>query len=153
MQGAFIIYGVCMNIQKVYVAIRILAVIGIALALYLLYQQFAQPTFQPCNINETVNCDAIISGEVSKTLGVPTPLFGLVGYIIILTAAVLKKKKLLLGMASFGLAFCLWIGYREIFELSVICPICLICLTVMATVFALAVWMNTRKPEVTSNSL
>lgn len=127
-----------MKVEKLFFYIKVLSIIGIGLAVYLLWQQFTQPSFRPCTINATINCDAIISGEVAKTLGVPTPLFGLIGYSIIFISAVFKKKKLLLCMASFGLAFCLWIAYRELFELGVICPICILCQLIMITVFSLS---------------
>ena len=129
---------------KIYFYIKILSLVRVFLAIYLLGQQFSRPAFQPCTINETVNCDAIISGEVSKVFGVSTPLYGLIGYIVIFISAVYKKKKLLLGMAAFGLAFCLWIAYRELFELGVICPICILCQIIMIAVFALAVILKRR---------
>jgi len=68
--------------EKYFDWIKILAVTGIGLAIYLLWQQIFQPTFQLCNINSTVNCDAIIKGAVAKTLGIPTPLIGLFGYFV-----------------------------------------------------------------------
>lgn len=132
--------------EKFFNWIKILAGIGIFLALFLLWEQLFRPSFQPCNINATVNCDAVISGEVSKTLGIPTPLIGLVGYIIILFAAFKKSAKLVLGMAAFGLAFCLYIAYRELFQLRVICPVCVLCQLDMITVFILGIILN-RKAE------
>lgn len=134
-----------MQHTKIFFAIKALSVVGIVLALYLLWQQFFTPSFQPCNINATINCDAIISGAVSKTLGIPTPLYGLVGYIVIFFAAFSRRKNLLLGMASFGAAFCLWIGYREIFELNVICPVCILCQVIILTIFTLAVHIKLWK--------
>lgn len=128
-----------MSKKQLYILTEALSVIGIGLAIYLLWQQLYQPSFQPCNINATVNCDAIITGPVAKTFGIPTPLIGLLGYIIILFSALYRKSKLLLGMASFGLVFCLWIGYRELIELRVICPVCVACQIVMISVFTLSV--------------
>ena len=125
--------------KKIFLYIKILALIGVGLAVYLLVEQITQTSFRPCTINATINCDAIISGEVSKTLGIPTPLYGLVGYIVIFLATTFKNKKLLIGTASFGLAFCLWIAYRELFELRVICPVCIACQLIMISVFYLAV--------------
>lgn len=119
--------------------IKILAGIGIFLALFLLWERYFQPSFQPCNINATVNCDAVISGKVSNTLGIPTPLIGLVGYMVILFAAFRKNSKLVLGMAAFGLTFCLYIAYREIFQLHVVCPVCIACQLDMITVFILGI--------------
>ena len=131
--------------EKYFDWIKILAVVGIFLALFLLWERYFQPSFQPCNINATVNCDAVISGTLANTLGIPTPLIGLTGYIIILFAAFKKNAKLVLGMATFGLLFCLYIAYREIFQLRVICPVCILCQLNMITVFILGVLLARNK--------
>ncbi len=134
-----------MTTQKIYSSIKILSIIGVLLAVYLMVEQITQSSFRPCTINATINCDAVISGAVSKTLGIPTPLYGLVGYIVIFFASVWRKKKLLLSMAAFGLLFCLWIAYRELFELRVICPVCIACQLIMITVFSSAITIIRRK--------
>ena len=122
--------------------VKTLAVIGIGLALFLLWERYTRPSFQPCNINSTVNCNAVISGEVSNTLGIPTPLIGLVGYVIILFSAFKRSYKWILGMAVFGLVFCLYIAYRELFQLHVVCPVCILCQLDMITVFILGIFLN-----------
>lgn len=132
--------------KKIFFAIKLLSILGIALAVYLLVEQVTQSSFRPCTINATVNCDAIISGPVATTFGIPTPLYGLIGYIVIFAAAVLKKKKLLLSMAGFGLVFCLWIAYKELFELKVICPVCIACQVIMISVFSLAIAVWKKHP-------
>lgn len=121
-----------------YFNIKILALIGIFLALFLLWERYFHPVFQPCNINSSINCTAIISGEVSMTVGIPTPIIGLVGYVCILLGAFLQKKKFIFSMTSFGLLFCLYIAYRELFQLHVICPICILCQLDMITVWILS---------------
>lgn len=126
-----------MKQSKMYLAIKILSSIGIALAIYLLWQQFFRPAFQPCYVNSYINCDAVISGPVAKTFGISTPLYGLVGYVVILLSAFLKKRKLLVGMATFGLIFCLLIGYIELVQMRVICPVCISCQLIMIAVFVL----------------
>jgi uncharacterized membrane protein len=133
--------------NKIYSYIKILSAAGILLAVYILWEQIFHPAFQVCNINALVNCDAIISGEVSKTLGLPTPIYGLIGYIVILLAGIFHRKKLLLGMALFGLIFCLWIGYQELFLLHVICPVCIGCQLIMITIFSLALIINKAKDK------
>lgn len=125
--------------------IKILAVVGIGLALFLLWERYFKPSFQPCNINATVNCDAVISGSLADTLGIPTPLIGLTGYVVILFAALKKNSKLILGMASFGLAFCLYLLYMEVVVLKVLCPVCLACQADMLTVFVLGILLNKKK--------
>jgi uncharacterized membrane protein len=130
---------------KIYSYIKGLALVGILLAVYLLVEQIFHPAFQPCNISSSVNCSAIISGSVSKTLGLPTPLYGLMGYIVILLAAIFHHKKLLLGTATFGLAFLLRIAYIELILLHVICPVCIGCQLIMIIVFSLALIVNKTK--------
>lgn len=125
-------------------AVLALASVGILLAVYLLWEQLFHPTFQPCNINSTVNCNAIISGPVSHTLGIATPLYGLVGYIVMFGAVVFAKRKLLLFTVTLGLLFCLWIAYQELFLLHVICPVCILCQLDMLSVFAIAIILNRR---------
>jgi len=125
--------------------IKILGVIGITLALFLLWERYFKPSFQPCNINSTINCNAVISGEVADTLGIPTPLIGLIGYIIILFAAFKKNAKLVLAMSTFGLAFCLYIAFIELFQLRVVCPVCVACQLDMITVFVLGILLNKKQ--------
>lgn len=128
-----------MHISRLFNIIKILSIIGITLAIYLLVEQLTQSSFRPCTINSVVNCDAIISGPVAKTLGIPTPLYGFIGYICIFLAAWFKKRKTLIGIASFGLIFCLYIAYIELFMLHVICPVCIACQIIMLSVFSLAI--------------
>ncbi|MGA3292218.1 MAG: vitamin K epoxide reductase family protein [Candidatus Microgenomates bacterium] len=130
--------------EKYFDWVKILAILGIGLAVFLLWEQFFHPSFQPCNINSTVNCNAIINGLVAKTLGIPTPLVGLVGYVFILIGAFRKNAKLVLGMSSFGLAFCLYIAYRELFQLHVVCPVCILCQLDMITVFILGILLQKK---------
>jgi uncharacterized membrane protein len=132
------------TIHKLFFFIKVLSIIGVLLAVFLLWEQLSHSPFQPCRVNSTINCDAIISGPVANTLGIPTPLYGLVGYIVIFFSAVFHKKKLLLVTAVFGLAFCLWIAYKELFELQVICPICILCQLIMLAVCSLAVVLSKK---------
>jgi uncharacterized membrane protein len=124
--------------------ITFLSIVGILLATYLYYSYLTQPEFRPCSINAKVNCDAVISGEVALTFGIPTALYGLVGYLVIFIGSLFKKAKLVLSVATFGLLFCLYILSIEIFQLGVYCPVCLGCLVVMLSIFILSIKLNKR---------
>lgn len=124
--------------RQLFIFIRMLAIFGILLALYLLWERYFRPSVQFCNINSFINCNAIISGEVANTFGIPTPLIGLVGYLLIFFGSLLYLRKFVLGMAIFGLLFCLWIAYQEIVLLHVLCPVCLLCQISMISVFILS---------------
>jgi len=124
---------------KFRLAVIYLSLFGIVLSSYLLYNFIVQPAFPLCTINEKINCDAVISGPVSTTLGIPTALYGLIGYVVILFAAVKRLSKLALGMAIFGTLFCLRITYIEVFLLNVICLVCLLCQFDMLAILILVV--------------
>ena len=118
---------------------------GILLALYILWERFFQPAFQPCNVNSIINCTAIISGSVSTTLGIPTAIFGLIGYIALLVATFFKARKTFLATAILGLLFCVWIGYQELFLLRVVCPVCILCDLDMLFLFLLGIFLQKNK--------
>ena len=125
-----------------------LSTVGIILALYLLWEHYTGfPSV--CTINSTINCDAIISGEVSKILGIPTAFYGLAGYIVILVGALRRMKKTILVASTLGLIFCLSIAYIELFQLQVICPICILCQLIMLTIFISAI-VNIKKKNIIS---
>lgn len=134
-----------MKTKTIYNLVQFFSFLGILLAVYLLWQQFFRPEWQPCTINSFINCDAIISGGVAKTFGIPTPLIGLIGYIVIFLSSIFRWKKTMLVMAMFGLFFCLWIAYQELFLLKVICPVCIGCQTIMIVVNILAFMINRGK--------
>ncbi len=121
--------------MKTYKLIYVLSLFGIGLASYLLYSYIFHPSFQPCSINSYINCDAVIKGTVSTLFGIPTALYGLIGYICILIGSITKNRKLILGMATFGVLFCLRITFIEIVQIKVYCPVCLTCQLVMFVIW------------------
>lgn len=135
-----------MNLKYKYTAI--LSVIGIFLALYLFYQFLTPPHNSLCHINEVINCDASTKGPLAKTLGIPTALYGLMGYAVILFASLTKMRKLLFGTATFGFLFCLRITILEIFVIKTYCPVCIACQIDMLLLFIIAFQMlKTKKSE------
>lgn len=125
-----------MNLYKVIIP---LALFGIGLAVYLLYEYLAPAHPTLCYVNATINCEASTKGVLANTLGVPTALYGLAGYSVILLAALKRWPRLLLATAAFGLVFCLRITYLELFVVKAICPVCLACQLDMIALFLLGV--------------
>jgi uncharacterized membrane protein len=122
----------------------LLSAFGIILALYLFYNFLTKPLFESCFINSTINCDAVTKGSLSTLFGVPVSLIGLTGYAVILLSSIYKKKKMVLGMSSFGMVFCLYITFQEVFFLQVLCPVCLTCQLVMFLIFLIALRLNLK---------
>ncbi|MGA2911012.1 MAG: vitamin K epoxide reductase family protein [Candidatus Levyibacteriota bacterium] len=133
------------NKNSVWKALIWLSILGILLASYLFYNFLTKPLVESCYFNSHINCDAVTKGSLSTLFGIPVSLVGLVGYIIILLSSIFKQKLLVLGMTTFGMVFCLFITYQEVFRLKVICPVCLTCQLVMLTVFLLAIYLNVGK--------
>jgi uncharacterized membrane protein len=129
------------NIWKILI---VLSILGITLAIYLFYNFLTKPALESCYINSTINCDAVTKGSLSTLFGFPVSLVGLIGYIVILFSSIFKKKKLVLSMSTFGMIFCLYITFQEVFILKVICPVCLSCQLVMLTIFIISI-INIRK--------
>lgn len=127
------------NIWKTAIALSIL---GIFLATYLFYNFLAKPAIESCYINSVVNCDAVTKGPLATLFGIPVSLIGLMGYIVILFSSFIKNSKLLLAMSTFGMVFCLYITFQEVFNLQVVCPVCLLCQLDMFIVFILALKLN-----------
>lgn len=127
------------NIWKALIGLSIL---GILLAIYLFYNFLTKPLIESCYFNSRINCDAVTKGSLSMLFGIPVSLIGLVGYITILFSSIFKKKLLVFGMSTFGMFFCLFITYQELFMLKVVCPVCLACQLVMLVVFLLAIYLN-----------
>ena len=125
--------------MKIYRLIYMLSIFGVGLALYLLYSYMFRPSFQPCSINAYINCDAVIKGSVSTLFGIPTALYGLIGYIVILVGSLTRNKKLIFGMSTFGVLFCLRITFIEVFHIKVYCPVCLTCQIVMLVIWIASV--------------
>lgn len=130
--------------EKMYKISAYLAAAGIGLAIYLMYEYLAPAHVSPCYVNSFINCEASTKGVLANTLGIPTAIWGLTGYIFIFLAAVKKWKRVLLGMATFGLLFCLRISYIEIVDLKVICPVCVACQLIMVVEFLLGVVIYRR---------
>lgn len=137
--------------SKIYKAIFILSVIGIGLAVYLFYEYLSPPHQSLCYVNSYINCEASTKGALANTLGIPTALYGLMGYTIILISALKKWRRLLFGMATFGLLFCLRITFLEVFVINALCPVCLACQAVMIVLFILGYRLNSRKAASDNN--
>src|SRR3990167_7061537 len=131
--------------EKMWKAVTVLSLIGIVLGSYLFYNYLSPSPFTLCDINSTVNCDAVTKGPLAEFMGVPVSLVGLIGYALILISSIVKNKKLLLGMTTFGMVFCLRLTILEIFVEKVICPVCVACQTVILLAFAAAVILNRDK--------
>lgn len=122
-----------------YKIITYLALFGICLALYLLYETFGPAHQSLCYVNSAINCEASTRGPLANLLGIPVSLYGLTGFIFMLLGVYKKWPKLILGMAIFGTLFCLRIILLETFWVKSYCPVCLTCQAVMISILIFSI--------------
>lgn len=112
-------------------SIFILSLVGIGIAAYVT-QSFIRHSPIIC-VN--TGCELVRKNPVSYLMGVPIPMFGLVGYTILavltfLRTVSVKMEKILLpyiaGVASGGVLFVAWFTYTELFVIRAFCTWCAI---------------------------
>lgn len=133
---------------KKYIAIIILAFLGIINAFYLSYEAyqivFAEQTSllgtSVCDINETFSCTSFFNDPRSLIFGIPFPMIAAVVYPILfgLSLFVFFKKNLtaiktITVMAFMGLAFNGYVISQE-FIVGTFCPLCMMCTGYILTI-------------------
>ncbi|MFH0943233.1 MAG: vitamin K epoxide reductase family protein [Candidatus Beckwithbacteria bacterium] len=134
-----------MSPKNIWKTSAVLSSIGIVLAIYLFYSYLSPNPSGLCDISPTVNCDAVTKGALAEILSIPVSLIGLIGYIFILYASLMRFKKLHLFMSTFGMIFCLRLTLLELLVEKVYCPVCLACQLIMLTLFIISLKLI-RKP-------
>ena len=131
--------------------IAVLAVCGIVVSSVSLQHHFAKSKTEYCDIGETFNCDIVNRSEYSSLFGIPVALIGMLGYTALAGLATVYRQRrdtplLLLGGATAGLAFALYLTYIEARVLGVWCILCLSSLALIASIAALslAVWVKSK---------
>lgn len=131
----------------------VLAIIGIFLASYLLFETLHKTVHEACYINSSINCALTTGGPLTDVFGIPVSLIGLIGYVVILGCCIWQFKKVFIGMTAFGMIFCLRITIFEVFKYHVYCPVCLMCQLVMLTLFIISLYNYAyRVPQIEQKS-
>jgi uncharacterized membrane protein len=85
-------------------------------------------------------CETVASSSYSHLLGVNVAVFGIVGYVLLVAAALLRGD--LARMAGFaislgGFGFSVYLTYLELFKIEAICQWCVSSAVLMAILFGL----------------
>lgn len=139
---------------KLYLAIAVLAVVGIAVSSLSLYHHFQTSKTSYCDFGETFNCDIVNRSEYSSVAGIPVAGIGIAGYLALFLLATVYRDRgetaavLFVGAIS-GLAFALYLTYVEGFVLGAWCILCLSSLATitMITVVASVVFFRSRTQQ------
>jgi protein-disulfide isomerase/uncharacterized membrane protein len=88
-----------------------------------------------CNVNETVNCDLVLSSEYAYLFGVPVAWWALLAYVAVAACAVVAMRApratrrrqaagALFVMAILGTVFSAYLAYVALFVLEAVCLLC-----------------------------
>ena len=127
--------------RKLFLAIAILALLGIAVSSVSLDHHFRKSKTTYCDFGQSFNCDIVNRSEYSTVAGVPVALIGILGYAALLAFATFYREKAetpgILVIASLaGLGFALYLTYIEKYVLF---AWCILCLSSLAVIFSIAI--------------
>jgi uncharacterized membrane protein len=132
--------------------VALLAVCGIAVSSVSLQHHFATSKTSFCDIGQAFNCDIVNRSEYSTIFGIPVALIGMLGYAALAGLATVYRERreapaMLLGAASGGLAFALYLTYIEARVLGVYCILCLssLMLITVTTILAAVIWWKRER--------
>lgn len=113
-----------------YVVIAVLSVAGIAVSAVALQRHYATSATNFCDFSQQFNCDIVNRSEWSTLADIPVAGIGVAGYLALFILAAFRKSRpetpnLLLGGATTGMAFALYLTYIEAHELMTWCILCI----------------------------
>lgn len=137
--------------RKLMTLIAVLALTGVFVSSVSLQHHYAKSKTEYCDIGDSFNCDIVNRSAYSSVGPIPVALIGILGYAALAALATFGRgrndaPRLLLGGATAGLAFALYLTYVEARILGVWCILCLSSLALMAgiTLAAVLIWFRER---------
>jgi uncharacterized membrane protein len=129
----------------------IVAVIGLAISVYLTVEHFTSPALLACPEGAVINCARVTSSQWSVILGIPVAVLGL-GYFVVMTAlltpAAWNRKALnpvrLAGVAV-GVGMALYLIWVELFRVDAICLWCTAVHVCTVALFTTVLWRTTNR--------
>lgn len=141
MQPAMMLSATSRFTARILLWIAILAFAGALVSSISLYHHYRTSATSYCHIGESFNCDIVNRSTYSALAGIPVAFIGIVGYLALLTLAILYRNQgetpAILTMGSLaGLGFALYLTYIEGFVLA---AWCILCLSSLVLIFSIAV--------------
>ena len=113
------------------------AALGIAVAAYLTSVHYAG--LEPFCAGGGGGCERVQSSRWAELAGIPVALLGLLGYVAILAATLVRGETARLAAAALaliGAGFSAYLTYLELFEIDAICQWCVLSAGLMAALAA-----------------
>ncbi len=122
-----------------------LASLGMLLTAYLSWTAFSGSAVQGCAVGG--GCETVLNSRWSKLFGLPTSLWGFLGYATLAGIAFFVRRadkhwSYAWTVAFFGLCYSIYLTTVSLTVLDATCPYCLTSLALMAATFALVTWQR-----------
>lgn len=112
------------------------------------------PDFVPsCNLSAILNCTNVMKSDQAVVVGFPNPWLGLIAFPIVLTLGVLLLAKVdfpewiwagFQAGVTLGIAFVTWLQYQTIYDITALCPWCMVVWSVVIPTFVYVTIRNVR---------
>ncbi|MGZ5367474.1 vitamin K epoxide reductase family protein [Aeromicrobium sp.] len=112
------------------------------------------PDYIPsCNFSSILSCTNIMKSAESSAAGFPNPWIGLMLFPIVITLGVLLMAKVdfpewvwvgLQAGVLFGVGFVTWLQYESLYDISALCPWCMLVWAVTIPIFLYVTLRNLR---------
>lgn len=112
------------------------------------------PNFIPsCNLSAIVSCTNVMKSHQSSAFGFPNPWLGLMFFPIVVTIGVLVMARtefpewIWAGLQAgvlFGIGLVTWLQFQSLYEISALCPWCMVVWSVTFPIFLYVTVRNLR---------
>ena len=126
-------------------AILVLAVLGLAVSVYLAVIKLANATAACGGIGD---CESVNNSSYAEIAGIPIAIFGAAAYLVILGLAWIggrrpeydeQARMALFGVSLAGTLYSAYLSYIEVFVLHAVCPYCVVSAVCMTGILILSV--------------
>lgn len=137
-------------------ATLVLAVVGLAISVYLTYEHFTSSTTLACPDTGRVNCAKVTTSTYSTFAGVPVAVLGLLFFLALVpvltprswAAGSAAVHRLRLATVALGQVAVLYLVWTELFRIQAICLWCTGVHVVTTAIFVLVVFAEAFRPSV-----
>ena len=113
--------------------IAILSAMGVVVSGLALQVHYSTST-EPCSINERWDCGVVNHSPFAEVAHVPVAAIGIAGYLVLGALALLRRRRMLAGLAVAALGFSLYLTYIEKYVLEVYCLYCVASLGIITLI-------------------